>query len=87
MTGLGLGARGEEEQPARPAKPAEPTLLKRADGKTPEEAARAERAAGEPAQDAGAHPAQKAQAQEDLAPTRAEEEMLEIPAFLRRQAN
>ncbi|MEQ8603537.1 MAG: cell division protein FtsZ [Marivibrio sp.] len=86
MTGLGLGARGEAAQPARPAKPAEPTLLKRADGKTPEEAARAERAASEPAP-AAAQPAQKAEPQEDLAPTRAEEEMLEIPAFLRRQAN
>lgn len=79
MTGLGLGPARDE--PPRPQKPAEPTLLKRPDGKTPEEAVREERTA-EPA--AGA---QQAAPAEDLAPTRAEEEMLEIPAFLRRQAN
>eukprot|EP00752_Nemacystus_decipiens_P000521 g521.t1 len=79
MTGLGLGPARDE--PSRPQKPAEPTLLKRPDGKTPDEAVRQERTA-EPA--AGA---QQAAPAEDLAPTRAEEEMLEIPAFLRRQAN
>ncbi|MBP5857737.1 cell division protein FtsZ [Marivibrio halodurans] len=84
MTGLGLGARGEE-QDARPAPRAaaqasEPTLLKRPDGQTPRQAVATERA--QPAESARAEPEAKEQA-----PTRADEEMLEIPAFLRRQAN
>ncbi len=89
MTGLGLGAReADEELPApRTARPAEPTLLKRPEGKTPQQAAQAERASEQAAAPAQSAPSAQPQAAEDPSPTRADEEMLEIPAFLRRQAN
>jgi len=88
MTGLGLGAREEgPSRTAQQAKPAEPTLLKRADGMTPQQAAATQRQTEGGSQSAAAQQTAPAAQQDEPAPTRADEEMLEIPAFLRRQAN
>jgi cell division protein FtsZ len=88
MTGLGLGAREEEAgRTAERLKPAEPTLLKRADGMTPQQAAATQRQTEGGSQSAAAQQTAPAAQQDEPAPTRADEEMLEIPAFLRRQAN
>jgi cell division protein FtsZ len=78
MTGLGLGS----SKAAPAAKPSEPQFGAQKTAQAP-----AERPAAPPPQPAPPAAQQPAQQQSDLAPSKAEEEMLEIPAFLRRQAN
>lgn len=77
VTGLGLG----NAKTAPGTKPNEPSLV-RGDAQT----AQPQQAAPRPAQVQRTSEAAKP-AETDLAPSKAEEEMLEIPAFLRRQAN
>ncbi|MEQ8443089.1 MAG: cell division protein FtsZ [Alphaproteobacteria bacterium] len=83
MTGLGLNA-----QKTAPSKPAEPQLMKApsAQPAAPKPAATQQAAPQQPTPQP-AQPQQTAAPAQDLTPSKAEEEMLEIPAFLRRQAN
>ena len=79
VTGLGLN----HTTKAAPAKPSEPSLV-RSERPTPSVAPATQSPASmqRPAAAPQPQPVEK-----DLAPSKAEEEMLEIPAFLRRQAN
>jgi len=80
MTGLGLAG-----QKSAPSKPAEPQLMKPASQETA--APQPAPAMQQPAPTPSHAPEQTSAPAQDLTPSKAEEEMLEIPAFLRRQAN
>ena len=83
VTGLGLNHTAK----AAPAKPSEPSLV-RSERTSPTPAPAPQQQAPTPMQRPAAAPqAQSHPVEKDLAPSKAEEEMLEIPAFLRRQAN
>lgn len=83
VTGLGLNHTAK----AAPAKPSEPSLI-RSERTAPTAAPATQQPAPAQMQRPAAAPQSQSQPMEkDLAPSKAEEEMLEIPAFLRRQAN
>ena len=89
---IGLGLGGSMGHKTAPSKPAEPQMIRPAQPATEQAAPKPQPAMQRPtapqqtAQTAAA-PQQRPAADADLAPSKADEEMLEIPAFLRRQAN
>ncbi|NMM44538.1 cell division protein FtsZ [Rhodospirillaceae bacterium KN72] len=88
---IGLGLGGSVGHKTAPSKPAEPQMIRPAQATAqqatpkPEPAMQRPAAPQQAAQTAAAPQHRPAEA--DLAPSKADEEMLEIPAFLRRQAN
>ena len=88
---IGLGLGGSMGHKTAPSKPAEPQMIRPAQATTEHAAPQPQPtmqrpAAPQPSAQTAAAP-QPRPAEADLAPSKADEEMLEIPAFLRRQAN
>jgi cell division protein FtsZ len=86
VTGLGLTS-AKADAPKAPAQAAPEPMIGRRETQGPAAPAPTPQAPQQPVQAAPTAAMPPKQPEADLAPSRADEEMLEIPAFLRRQAN